>query len=144
MTPPIVHERTLQASCEATFAAWTTPDSLAVWMCPGELQRAEVELDLRVGGRFRIEMIGEQRYVQHGEFLAIEPPKRLELRWVSECMPEGEQQTRLSVSFESTPDRGTRLRLVHDRLPEGDAYAGHDAGWASILDKLDRALAPAR
>jgi len=141
MSAPIVHQRTLGAAPEVVFAAWTRAESLAVWMCPGELDRAEVTLDLRVGGRFRIEMIGRQeRFVQHGEFLEIDPPKCLVLHWVSEWMPEGQRETRVSLQLEASPDGGTRLRLVHDALPATDAYAGHDAGWASILDKLAAAL----
>ena len=47
---------------------------------------------------------------------------------------------RPSVALEPTAEGGTRLRLVHDQLPDSDVYAGHDEGWASILTKLECAL----
>ena len=75
---PIVQERVLPAGPEAVFAAWSDADSLRQWMVPGDLERAEAEVDFRVGGRFRIVMHGAERdYVQHGEYLAIEDGKTL-------------------------------------------------------------------
>ena len=139
-TPPreaIVVERTLPAAPEEVFAAWGDADSLRAWMCPGELTSAEAALDFRVGGRYRIVMHGAERdYVQHGEYLEIDPPKRLVMTWISEFMPEDKRPTRVSVSFEPEGAASTRLRLVHDELPPGDAYDGHVQGWADIVEKL--------
>lgn len=42
----------LQASRESVFAAWTEPDLLVRWWGP----EAQAEVDLRVGGRFRLSM----------------------------------------------------------------------------------------
>jgi uncharacterized protein YndB with AHSA1/START domain len=134
---PVVVERVLDATPEDVFAAWSDPESLSVWMCPGELRGASVEVDFRVGGRFRIAMHGGERdYVQHGEYLAIEPPKRIVLLWVSEWIDEAASRTRVEVTLEPRPGGRTRLVLVHGALPEGDAYDGHPGGWASILEKL--------
>ena len=35
---------------------------------------------------------------------------------------------------------GTQLRLVHDLLPDGDTYDGHEAGWSRILDLATKDL----
>ena len=43
----------LEASCAEVFAAWTDPESLRHWMCPGKVMRSEAEVDLRVGGQSR-------------------------------------------------------------------------------------------
>ena len=138
---PIVVERVIRASPERVFAAFADPKSLATWMCPAEdITRASVELDFRVGGRFRIVMHGERDYAQHGEYLAIEPGKRLQMTWISEWMPD-DVTTRVTVYFEPEGD-ATRVRLVHDELPAGDAYEGHAAGWARILACLSDAMTP--
>lgn len=141
MTRPsksITQERILLAPPESVFAAWSEPEGLCAWMCPGEIPKASVELDFRVGGRFRIEMHDSaQTYVQHGEYLEIDAPQRLVFSWFSEWMPEGERDTRVTVTFEAYEDEATLLRLVHDLLPESDSYDGHREGWASILEKLD-------
>lgn len=134
---PIVQERVLPAAPETVFAAFADPESLRVWMCPGEITSAQAEVDFRVGGRFRIVMRGpEGDFAQHGEYLAIDPPRRLVFTWVSEWLPEPEQRTRVEVTFEPAGPGATRVRLVHDDLPDTGAYDRHDAGWASILGRL--------
>lgn len=137
---PIVQERVLPAPPEVVFAAWSNPESLRIWMCPGEVARAEVEMDFRVGGRFRIVMFGEREYAQHGEYLEIDPPKRLSFTWVSEWLPEDQAQTRVDVTLEPAGDGETRIRVVHEALPAGDSYDGHERGWADILRRLDEHL----
>ena len=137
----IVQERLLPAPPDEVFAAWSDPDSLRQWMCPAEgMAPASVEVDFRVGGRFRIVMHGDRDYAQHGEYLEIDPPKRIVFRWVSEWVPTGEAETRVSVSLEPGADGGTRLVLVHDRLHGTDTYQGHPAGWRRILALLEDAL----
>ncbi len=132
---PIVQERDLRASPEAVFRAWSDPARLSGWLCPAEGMRpASVELDFRVGGAFRIVMHGAERdYGQTGVYLEIDPPKRLVFTWVSDFVPEAVAATRVTVSLEPAGS-GTRLRLVHDELPDSDTYDGHAAGWSRILD----------
>ncbi len=141
---PIVQERVLPATPERVFAAWSEPESLRVWMCPGEIARAEVEVDFRVGGRFRIVMFGEREYAQHGEYLEIDPPKRLSFTWVSEWLPEDQAHTRVHVSLEPAGDGETRIRVVHEALPAGDTYDGHEQGWADIVHGLAEHLEGSR
>jgi len=65
----------IPASREAVFAAWTDPESLKHWMCPGDILGAEAQVDLRVGGGFRITMKSRDRAYEHtGEYHVIEPP----------------------------------------------------------------------
>jgi len=138
----IVQERELPATPEDVFAAFGDPESLAVWMCPGDVGSATAQVDLSVGGRFRIDMQGaEQGYAHSGEFLELDPPKRLVFTWVSEWMPPEVRSTRVSVELEPVDGGRTRIRLVHSGLPEDDTYAGHDQGWADILEKLALHLA---
>jgi uncharacterized protein YndB with AHSA1/START domain len=134
---PIVQERVISAPAEAVFEAWSDPSSMSEWMCPGpDMSHATVEVDFRVGGRFRIVMHGERDYIHSGEYLAIEPPRRIVFTWLSEWLPADEAATKVSVSIESVaPDR-SRIVLVHDELPDTDTYDGHVDGWATILDKL--------
>jgi len=139
---PIVQERLLPASPEEVFAAWSDPGGLAAWMCPApDMQRASVELDFRVGGSFEIVMHGaEQDYRQRGEYLEIDPHKRLVMTWVSDWQPEGQRRTRIEVTFEPAGSDQTRIVLVHDELPDTDSYDGHQQGWLEILTKLEQHL----
>ncbi len=139
--PPLVFERILPAPPDVVFRHWSDPEHLSKWMRPEPtMSEAKVEVDFRVGGHFRITMVGEQEYTQHGEYLEIEPDARIVFSWVSEWMPPGEQSTRVSVSLSPVGDSETRLELVHEALPDGDAYAGHEGGWNHILDDLAKHL----
>ena len=106
------------------------------------MQEASVALDFRVGGAFEIVMHGERAYRQHGRYLEIEAPRRLVMLWISDWMPEGERETRLTVEFEAVELASTRLVLTHDRLPASDAYDGHPEGWRRILAHVESTLNP--
>jgi uncharacterized protein YndB with AHSA1/START domain len=49
----VVH-RTIRAPVERVFAAWTTPEQLRRWWGPKSVVCSEAEVDLRIGGAFRI------------------------------------------------------------------------------------------
>jgi uncharacterized protein YndB with AHSA1/START domain len=51
-TGALVVERVLPAAPDEVFDAWTTPSRMAAWMSP--IGAAEAEVDLRVGGSFRV------------------------------------------------------------------------------------------
>jgi uncharacterized protein YndB with AHSA1/START domain len=139
--PPIVVERTMPATPNEVFEHWSDPESLAEWMRPSEgMRRASVDVDFRVGGKFRIVMHGEQDFAQHGEYLEIETDRRIVFTWISEWLPAEEQQTLVTVSLEPIGSDETRLLLVHESLPAGDAYQGHESGWARILAGLGTAV----
>ncbi len=133
----LVVRRTIGVARERVFAAWLYPVSLAQFMCPGEVERTGVELDPRVGGRFRIVMHKPQGAVEHwGEYLAIEPPARLSFTWISANTDR--QPSVVTVEF---LERGsaTEVVLTHRRLP-APRVEGHRRGWTDIVRKLDTAL----
>lgn len=130
-------ERLLSAPIEAVFAAWTDAGSMAEWLSP--VGHAEVETDLRVSGRFRVVMAGGDTRIEHtGQYLEIDPPRRLCFTWISPYT--GTEPSVVTVDLSPEGD-GTRLVLVHERLPE-DQVASHTGGWGSILDRLADTLAP--
>lgn len=138
---PIRVERVIGAPPQDVFAAWSDAESLRAWMCPSPIQRADAEVDFRVGGRFRIVMHGaERRYGQVGEYLEIDPPKRLVFTWESDWVPAEYALTRVSVSFEAVGEDHTRLVLVHENLVDDGTYDGHEQGWADIVRKLHEHL----
>src|ERR687895_19091 len=79
----IVIHRTIAASPERLFRAFTRPEQLARWMSP--VGHAEVEVDLRLGGALRVAMIGDGVRIEHiGQFLELDPPHRLAFTWQSD------------------------------------------------------------
>jgi uncharacterized protein YndB with AHSA1/START domain len=57
--------RRMPAPRDVVYAAWTNPDGLRHWMCPGDVITAEATLDLRVGKEFRIVMKTDRRVCAH-------------------------------------------------------------------------------
>src|SRR4029453_3088356 len=82
--PHVVIERVLPGSPEEVYAAWTTPETLRLFMCPGDMTAPIVEAAGPVGGRFRIVMRDGTRDSEHrGGYRVLEPGRRLVFTWAS-------------------------------------------------------------
>ena len=134
----LVVRRVLPVERERVFAAWLDPASLATWMRPGDMTDAIVEVDPRVGGRFRILMQHAQDAYEHqGEYLAIEPPSLLSFTWISSATDL--RPTVVTVELHER-DGGTELVLTHRRLPP-EQVDSHRRGWTDIVRLLETRLA---
>lgn len=131
----LVVRREIAAPAEDLFDAWLDPESLAVFMRPGDIRRTVVKVEPRVGGRFEIEMQGESDTYPHtGSYREIERPRRLVFTWNSRHT----QQTDSLVIVEFHATRGgTEIVLTHELLPGEEAVAAHTKGWSAILRLLD-------
>lgn len=128
-------QQVLPAPVDLVFQAWTDPYLLSCWFAPADGIPTKAEVDLRVGGRYRIEM---GRRTAAGEYLEITPPTRLVFTWV--WLGEDEHETVVTAEF--TPlGKETLLSLTHDRLPEEVDCMGFEAGWEANLARLVRLLA---
>lgn len=137
----LVVRRVMALPREEVFAAWLDPTSLQRWMRPGDVDRATVEIDPRVGGKFRIVMHHGGRSDAHwGEYLVIEPPSRLSFTWISEYTDN--KPTVVTVELLER-NGGTEVVLTHRRLPP-ERRDSHRSGWGSILGKLEERLSGSR
>lgn len=121
-------ERRISAAPSEVFAFLTEPDLYVRW------QGISAELDPRPGGAFRVRMNAET--VAAGEYLEVEPPRRIVLSWGwegSDEIPPG--STRVEILLEDL-GQGTLLRLRHTGLPDGAAAAMHREGWDRYGDRL--------
>jgi len=126
--------RRLAASPHEVFDAWVDPDSLREWMCPGSTPASAVEVDPRVGGRFRIVMGDQAGGIEHtGEYRELRRPERLVFTWISTKTLE--RETLVTVQLRPV-GRETELTLTHERLPGDEARRGHERGWMAIVAKL--------
>jgi uncharacterized protein YndB with AHSA1/START domain len=133
----LVVRRFIPVPKERVFAAWLDAGSLAQWMRPSQMTGAEVEVDPRVGGKFRIVMIQRQERHEHtGEYLAIEPPSLLSFTWISKATDH--TPTVVTIEFHKR-GTGTELVLTHRRLAP-KAVEAHREGWTDIMRLLDEAL----
>ncbi|MEM7326067.1 MAG: SRPBCC domain-containing protein [Actinomycetota bacterium] len=141
MTAPLTLrvERTIPATPEELFAAWTTPDVLAQWWAPPGGRCVSATIDLRLGGTYTIvnELPGGAIVTIRGEYLAIEPSRLLSFTWATgESQPATETVT---ITFEAD-GQDTVVAVVHTRLPSEEVADGHKAGWNACLDSLARSL----
>lgn len=131
----LVVRRRINASREKLFAAWTQPALLVRWWGPQGVACPAAEIDLRVGGSYRIanQFPDGQTIWIGGIFEVIEPPHRLAYTWKLESQ-DGPVE-RVTVCFEA---RGTATEVVvtHERIPDEAARIGHERGWIGCLDGL--------
>jgi uncharacterized protein YndB with AHSA1/START domain len=77
-THAIVLTRTLAASREQVFEAWTRPEHIASWWDPANVRLAESEIDLRPGGAFKFVAQGSLGIPPFsGIYREIAPPEHL-------------------------------------------------------------------
>jgi uncharacterized protein YndB with AHSA1/START domain len=135
----LVIRKLIPAACEEVFAAWSDPESMRHWMCPGDTKTAEVQIDFRVGGAFRILMKGESQDYDHtGEYQVIDPPSKLSFTWISK---NTDLKTTLVTVELHEHEGGTELVLTHERFPSADLLPRHAGGWGRIADLLAEHLA---
>jgi uncharacterized protein YndB with AHSA1/START domain len=132
--PTLTVEREIEATAEELFDAWLDPESLAVWMRPGDILRTEVTVEPRVGGKFTLLMHGaEKTYAHTGTYRRIERPKKLVFTWISEATHQTE--TLVTVVFQRL-GKTTKVILTHEQLPDAEAASKHRGGWTSAIEKL--------
>lgn len=134
--------RFFRASPERLFEAFTKPEHLVQWFGPKGCTIPRAALDLRVGGRYRVEMHGDEGdvYVLTGEYREIQPPERLVFTWTWAQGDMAGVETVVSLTMRPKPG-GTELTLHHDGLPTPRALEMHGAGWVSTWDCLEEFFA---
>ena len=131
----LVVRRLIRASPERVFDAWTRAEHLKQWWGPQSVECIDAQVDLRVGGTYRIAnrfSDGTILWIS-GEFEAILRPDRLVYTWrVGAAAGLGE---RITVTFEP---RGadTEVVVVHERIPTSAMRDMHEQGWLGCLDGL--------
>ena len=132
--------RSYRAAPEAVWRAWTEPQALSRWFGsgkPGSVTTAEI--DLRVGGRYRIAFDtpdGDTHEVS-GVYQEVVAQRRLVFTWAWKSTPE--RVSRVSIELKPLADGGrdgTELSFVHDRFFDDAARANHERGWAPMFEQL--------
>ncbi|HEX6047962.1 MAG TPA: SRPBCC domain-containing protein [Gemmatimonadaceae bacterium] len=128
--------RTFAAPRQRVFDAWTSADALKRWHAPENAIVESASVDFRVGGRYRIEMRGNdgQLHKVGGEYREIEAPRRLVITW---AWQEKEVSSDSIVTVEFF-ERGseTEVVLTHEGLATEPERAGHRYGWIGCFEKL--------
>lgn len=133
--------QTIAASRDDVFDAFTEPEQIREWWGPGAFTCPRAEIDLRTGGRYRLEMRSPEGHEMAvvGTYEVVERPHRLVFTWRWEGIPDGEPESLVSVEFRDA-DGDTEVVVTHGRFPAGHETADYRNGWTSGLEKLERFL----
>ena len=142
----ITLRRTIPARRGEVFRAWTDPAELKRWWARPGFTVVDAQVDLRIGGGFRIQTrpdVGNVFSV-FGTYREVRPPERLVYTWAWQGTRMDGIETLVTVDFrEAGP--GTEIFLMtHEGFStEGDHMAHRDA-WIGCFDRLTQTLASRR
>ena len=134
-------ERLLPAPSSLVFRMHAEPYLLAQWWGPKGFSVPRIDLDLRVGGRYRITMQPPEGdvFFLSGEFREVDPSSRLvyTFRWD----PPDPDDRETVVSF-SLRDRRGSTALTVDQAPFAteSRLVLHEQGWTDSLDRLEELI----
>ena len=131
MTEDIVVEVSLHVAAqpETVFGYFTDPARYVQWMGSG------ATLEPVPGGSYRVFMRAGIEAV--GEFVEIDPPRRLVFTWGwthDRAVPPGTTRVVITLHPENG---GTRVVLRHHGLPDDGQREHHGQGWEVYLGRLD-------
>ena len=139
----IVLSRVIDARRDIVFTAWTDPKHLPIWFGPAGFKIETKEIDIRVGGLWRFDMIAPdgQRWHSRMQFRRIERPTLIEFDH-GEDSDDDPGQFRATITFDEQGDSKTviTLRQLHPTKARRDAVIGFGAveyGYQT-LEKLAR------
>ena len=133
--------RTFAAPRARVFAALTRPEDLRRWFGPTEGYAAPVvEVDLRPGGAYRIELRSPEGSVYRltGTYREIRAPERLVYTWRWEG--EGDiGETLVTIDLRDAAG-GTELSITQEPFPTEKSRDEHAGGWTGSLARMEKIL----
>jgi uncharacterized protein YndB with AHSA1/START domain len=137
-------ERTFDAGADEVFDAWTNPEVLRRWWGASPTWRVPVaEVDLRVGGHYRLSMEDPDTGAVHtvrGEYREVQRPGRLVYSW---CWEEGgdgtDHESTVTVEFLGDGEQ-TKVVVLHTGLVSPESRGQHEAGWIGCFENLQSRL----
>ncbi len=130
-------DRVLPAPAPLVFTMHAEPEQWAKWWGPQGFEVPSLELDLRVGGVYRIAMQPPDGalFFLSGEFREVDPPTCLSYTFRWEPPDPDDQET---VVVFSLRDQGASTLLVVDQgvFATEARRALHEQGWTESLDRL--------
>lgn len=142
--PVINVRRFFKAPRELVYRACTEAQYLRRWMGPHRLEIAECEVDLRVGGTWRLvhRAPDGQEFVFYGAILELDPPRRHVGTFIYEGAPKDEAVQ--TLEFEAV-EGGTLLTSTtrHSSVAARDMHVanGMEAGIVESYERLDEVIA---
>ena len=135
-------DRIFHAPVSRVFEAWRSPEALKKWAWGTLSNEVQVELDFRVGGRYRIgtSRPNNQTWTFSGEFVEIIPDQKLvyTVNWDAPMGYEAPDEL-VTVEFISSGET-TKVSFFHEGVPDPKAREEHEKGWSNTFDVLESIL----
>ena len=132
----VVVEIFIAAPPERVFQAISDPrQTLQWWGQSGKYRFNQFQMDVRVGGKWSCAGSSENmgNVSVNGEFLEVDPPRKLAYTWSSSWMPA---VTEVRWELEAQ-DNGTIAKLKHTGFGgNADQAKAHSLGWSQVLGWL--------
>jgi uncharacterized protein YndB with AHSA1/START domain len=142
----LVFERTFDAPRDVVWKAFMDPERIPRWWGPHGTTTSVVEMDVRVGGKWRyVSRAADRDDVSfHGEYLEIEPPERFTWTFLFEVEGFGDQGGPETFAFEDIDGRTKLTSTSHfssvEEL-EGALASGMISGAVETWDRFAAMLA---
>ena len=139
--PSLTLSRRYPVAPEKVWRAWTDAQAVRKWWGPGPGEPVSLaELDVRVGGRFRIVFGGPDGKMHEcaGVYKEVVPNRKLVFTW-SWPNTTPERVSVVTIEFRAV-GKETDLLFKHEQLFDEKVRDDHQRGWSSSLDKLEHFL----
>lgn len=143
----ILITREFDAPRHLVYRAWTTPELVRRWWSGRQGEMRDVEIDLRVGGRWRYVMMTNDgsEVAFHGDYREIVPDERIVTTEVYEMGPEevdGSDDPVLNdVTFSEVEGRTVLTLLVRcpsKEIRDAIVESGMEVGMQEQMDLLEQ------
>ncbi len=125
----------IAAPPERVFHALASEEIVNWWINPGVFDTREWSGDVRVDGRWRASGLSRGKpYVLEGEFLELDPPRKLVHTWRLVGF-EDMQQTMVTYVLDRI-EHGTRLTLRHSGFSSPGLCTANRIGWETSFERL--------
>jgi uncharacterized protein YndB with AHSA1/START domain len=149
----ILITRDFDAPKHLVYKAWTTPELIKRWWAGHRGQVTSVEIDLRVGGRWRFLLVADGGFevAFHGEYREVVPNERIVSTEVfempeAEALPEADVPLNI-VTFTEVDGRTTLTLLVQTtskELRDTILNSGMEVGMQEQMDIIEEIAASLR
>lgn len=142
-TGTVTLHRVIRAPAERLYRAFIDPDALVKWLPPFGFTARVLELDARVGGRYRMQFTNfgtGQVETFGGSYLELVPGKRIVHTDIFDnpALP-GEMRTTVTLASSMA---GTSLQVVQEDIPEPIPVDACYLGWQESLLQLAQLVEP--
>ena len=141
----ITLKRTIPALRGEVFRAWTDPVELKRWWARPGFTVVDAQVDLRIGGGFRIQTrpdVGNVFSV-FGTYREVRPPERLVYTWAWQGTRMAGIETLVTVDFREV-GQDTEVLLTHEGFSTHGDHTAHRDAWIGCFDRLTQTLASRR